>query len=268
MLSTIRGFRIHYDLLGPERADVVCMTHSMTSDSGMWSEQVPTLLAAGFQVLRLDMRGHGGSDGLDVKVTLADLANDVIAAMDELRFEKAHYVGLSIGGMIGLKLAIDHGTRFKSMLLADTSFATPGDPVATAERMHIVQREGNLLSLVEGNMERRFGDNVRRIRPERWNALRQTLLATKLTGYLACTDAMQNFNFESELPGIRLPMMIVCGSDDVGTPPDINRKIASLVPGAAYEEIAGGRHFPNVEFPERFNSILIEWLRKQNGECG
>src|SRR5262245_17366323 len=127
MLNTSRGFRIHYDLLGNDDWPVVCMTHSMTSDAGMWAEQVPALLQAGYQVLRIDMRGHGGSDDIGSEATLGDLAGDVIAVLDGLGFQTVHYVGLSIGGMIGLKLAIDYGGRFASMLLADTSYSSPQD---------------------------------------------------------------------------------------------------------------------------------------------
>lgn len=263
MLNTQRSFRIHYDLLGPQTGEVVCMTHSMTSDSGMWAEQVPALLSAGFQVLRIDMRGHGGSDVPTEETTLAELGLDVVTVLNGLSVDKAHYVGLSIGGMIGLTLALEHMDRFHSMLLADTAFTSVGDKSATVQRIGDVKKAGNLLALVDGNMERRFGDEFRRANPVRSAALRETLLATKIPGYLACTGAMQKFDYETRLGEIKLPTMIVCGSDDLSTTPQINRKIASLIPGAAYMEIAGGRHFPNVEFPERFNSILIDWLGRQ-----
>lgn len=263
MLNTQRSFRIHYDLLGPAQTDVVCMTHSMTSDSGMWAEQVPPLLAAGYQVLRIDMRGHGGSDTPGETATLQDLAADVIAVLDGLKVAKAHYVGLSIGGMIGLTLALDSGDRFNSFLLADTAFTTVGDKAATAERMRGAKAAGNLLEFVDGNMERRFSDAYRSANPVRSNALRETLLATKIPGYLACTGAMQDFHYESRLPQITTPTLVVCGSDDESTPPAMNQRIASLIPGASYVEIAGGRHFPNVEFPNRFNEILLGWLDRQ-----
>lgn len=239
------------------------MTHSMTSDSGMWAEQVPPLLSAGFQVLRIDMRGHGGSDAPGEATTLNDLAQDVVSVLNELKIDKAHYVGLSVGGMIGLTLAINSAARFDSFLLADTAYTTVGDKTVTAQRMQDTKDAGNLLGLVDGNMERRFSDEFRQANPVRSLALRETLLATKIPGYLACTGAMQDFNYEESLRGINTPTLVVCGSDDVSTPPEMNRKIASLIPGAAYAEIAGGRHFPNVEFPDEFNAILLDWLNRR-----
>ncbi|MBN8910154.1 MAG: hypothetical protein J0H99_26945, partial [Rhodospirillales bacterium] len=72
--------------------------------------------------------------------------------------------------------------------------------------------------------------------------------------------AIQNFDFTAELPGIKLPVLTVCGADDVGTPPDANRRIAELVPGGRYEEIGNARHFPNVDHPDIFNRIMLGWL--------
>ena len=67
----------------------------------------------------------------------------------------------------------------------------------------------------------------------------------------------------ARLPSIKLPVLVVCGAEDAGTPPAENRRIASLVPGARYEEIANARHFPNVEHPETFNRIMLGWLQSQ-----
>lgn len=209
------------------------------------------------------MRGHGGSDVPGETTTLEELALDVMGVLESLDVRKAHYVGLSIGGMIGLTLALHSPASFHSFLLADTTCATVGDKTATAQRMKDVKAAGNLLGLVDGNMERRFSDEFRRKSPTRADALRETLLATKIPGYLSCTGAMQAFDYETRLSEIKTPTLVVCGSDDLSTTPEMNRKIASLIPGAAYAEIAGGRHFPNVEFPSEFNTIMLDWLNRQ-----
>ena len=77
MLLPLAGRRLYYDLAGPEDGPVVCITHSLASDGGSWAEQVPALLQAGFRVLRLDMRGHGGSDPVAGDYTMSELAGDV-----------------------------------------------------------------------------------------------------------------------------------------------------------------------------------------------
>src|SRR6185437_6188760 len=104
--------RICYDFVGPATGPVVCMAHSLASDSGVWVEQLPPLLAAGWRVLRLDMRGHGGSTPVEGDYAMADLADDVVLALDVLGLDKVHFVGLSIGGMIGQTLGVRHGGRF------------------------------------------------------------------------------------------------------------------------------------------------------------
>src|SRR5580693_2707228 len=114
MLLPLPGRRLYYDLAGPEDGPVVCITHSLSSDGGSWAEQLPPLLQAGFRVLRLDMRGHGGSDPVDGPYTMNELAADVAAVLAALGMARVHYIGLSIGGMIGQAFALEHGARLIS----------------------------------------------------------------------------------------------------------------------------------------------------------
>ena len=125
MLINLDDRRIYFDLMGPKDGPVVCFSHSLSSDSGMWAEQVPELLAAGYRVLRLDMRGHGGSDPVAGDYTMEALAGDVRAALDALSIGKVHFIGLSIGGMIGQAFAIHHPGHVASLMLCDTMPATP-----------------------------------------------------------------------------------------------------------------------------------------------
>ena len=120
MLLPPRGRNIAYDLVGPETAPVVCMTHSLASDGGMWTEQVPPLLAAGFRVLRIDMRGHGGSGPVAGDYTMSALAADVAAVLDALSIARVHFIGLSIGGMLGQAFALEHGGKLASAMWCDT----------------------------------------------------------------------------------------------------------------------------------------------------
>src|SRR3989442_4839761 len=109
MLLPLDGRNIAYDLVGPETGPVVCMTHSLASDGGMWSEQVPPLLAAGYRVLRLDMRGHGGSDPVAGDYTMEQLADDVAGSLDFLGISRVQYIRLSIRGMLGHAFGIQYG---------------------------------------------------------------------------------------------------------------------------------------------------------------
>jgi 3-oxoadipate enol-lactonase len=261
MLLSLAGRRVYYDLNGPEAAPVVCFTHSLSSDSGMWAEQMPPLLAAGFRVLRLDMRGHGGSEPAPGSYTMAELAGDVAAALDALGIAAVHYIGLSIGGMLGQAFAIRHGGKLASMMLCDTLPASPrAAKAAWDERTATVQKANSLAPLAESTMERWFTAAFKAKHPARWRQIHDTIVGTTPAGFAGCAAAIQNFDFVADLPKLSVPALVVCGDEDPGTPPSENRRIAGLVPGARYEGIAAARHMPNVEQPEAFNRIMLGWL--------
>ncbi len=264
MLLSFAGRRLYYDLVGPEDGPVVCITHSLASDSGMWAEQMPPLLQAGFRVLRLDMRGHGGSDPVADGYTMTALAGDVAGALEVLGISRIHYMGLSIGGMIGQAFAIAHSNRLISAMWCDTLPASPADAAALwGERMNTVRQANSLEPLADPTMERWFTDAFRPRKPARWRQIRDTIAATTPAGYLGCSAAIMDFDFTAQLPALPVPTLVVCGADDPGTPPSENRALAGLVPGGRYEEIPNARHFPNVEHPNTFNRIMIGWLDAQ-----
>ncbi len=263
MLLPLKDRSIAYDLVGPENGPVVCMTHSLASDHGMWAEQVPPLLAAGFRVLRLDMRGHGGSDPLPGDYTMSDLAGDVAIVLDGLSIDRVHFIGLSIGGMLGQAFALEHGNRLASAMWCDTLPATPPGAEVWQQRVDTVRAANSLRPLADPTIERWLTEAFKARNPIRYKQIRDTIIGITPTGYLGCVGAIRNFDFVARLPSVKLPVLVVCGSDDAGTPPEGNRRIANLVPGARYEEIADARHFPNVEHPETFNRIMMGWLNAQ-----
>lgn len=261
MLLPLDGRNIAYDLVGPEGAPTVCITHSLASDGGSWAEQVPALLQGGFRVLRLDMRGHGGSDPIAGDYTMAALADDVEAALAALAIPRVHYIGLSIGGMIGQAFALAYGGRLISAMWCDTLPASPqGGREIWDQRINTVRGANSLKPLADATVERWLTAGFKASHPGRWQQIRDTVVGTTPAGYLGCCSAILDFDFVPRLPEVRLPLLVVCGENDPGTPAAENRRLASLVPGARYEEMAGCLHFPNVEAPERFNRIMMAWL--------
>jgi 3-oxoadipate enol-lactonase len=261
MLLSLAGRRLYYDLVGLEGGPVACLTHSLASDNGMWAEQMPPLLQAGFRVLRIDMGGHGGSEPVAGDYTMKTLAGDVALVLEALSLPRVHYIGLSIGGMIGQAFA---GAKLISALWSDTLAASPtGAAALWDERMNTVRRANSLEPLADGTVERWFTDAFKPRNPGRWKQIRDTVAATTPAGYLGCSAAIMNFDFTAQLPALRVPTLVVCGADDPGTPASENRRLAGLVPGGRYEEIVDARHFPNVEHPEVFNRIMMGWLDAQ-----
>lgn len=263
MLINLKGRRIYYDLTGAEKGPVVCFTHSLSSDGGMWAEQMVPLITAGYRVLRLDMRGHGGSDPVAGDYTMQALADDVAQSLDFLDLEKVQYIGLSIGGMLGQAFAVHHGHRLISAMWCDTSPASPPNAKeAWGPRIDTVRKANSLEPLADATMERWFTDAWKPQHGARWKEIRSTVANTTPAGYLGCAGAIMNFDFVPKLPSLKVPVLTVCGAEDQGTPPAANKKIAELVPGGRYVEIPKARHFPNVEHPDVFNKIMLEWLGK------
>ena len=263
MLLPLQGRNIAYDLIGPEEAPTVCITHSLASDGGSWAEQVPALLLGGFRVLRLDMRGHGGSDPVAGDYTMAALADDVVAALAALAIPRVHYIGLSIGGMIGQAFALAHGERLISAMWCDTLPESPkGAQEVWDQRINTVKSARSLAPLADATVERWLTAAFREQHPGRWRQIRDTVVGTTAAGYLGCCAAILDYNFVPRLPEVRVPLLVVCGENDPGTPASENRRLASLVPAARYEEMAGCLHFPNVERPEAFNRIMMGWLEQ------
>jgi 3-oxoadipate enol-lactonase len=263
MLLPLQGRNIAYDLVGPDNAPTVCITHSLASDGGSWAEQVPSLLQAGFRVLRIDMRGHGGSDPVPGDYTMRALADDVAQILGTLAIPRVHYIGLSIGGMIGQAFALAYGERLISAMWCDTLPASPkGAAEIWAQRMKTVRDANSLAPIADGTVERWLTDSFKAKNPGRWTQIRDTVTGTTPAGYLGCCAAILDFDFVPQLPSVRVPLLVVCGSDDPGTPASENRRLAGLVPGARYEEIAGMKHFPNVEAPDAFNRIMLGWLEE------
>jgi 3-oxoadipate enol-lactonase len=261
MLIDAGNRRQHFDLLGPEDAPVVCLAHSLSSDSGIWAEQVPPLLSAGWRVLRIDMRGHGGSEPGPDPCTMADYANDVVAVLDFLGVATMHFVGLSIGGMIGQQLALDHPHRLHSLMLTGTSpKAVPGPPEMWPNRFAAIRAAGSLAPIADATMTRWFTDKFRPRRPNRWQQVWNMVANTSPEGYIAGAEAIIQFDVLDRLPQVRTETLVVCGDDDPGTPAEGNRQIAALIPGARYQEIAEARHIPMAEHPEVFSAIMLDWL--------
>lgn len=260
-LRLSNGRRIWYELLGAPEAPIVCLNHSLTADSGMWAEQVPYLLEADYRVLRLDIRGHGGSDPAKGAYTLEELADDVVAVLKALELPAVHYIGLSIGGMFGQALALNFPHLLHSLMLCDTMVAsTTGAEAMWNERIQLARTANSLEPLAEATLNRWFSTNFQSRSRIRCQQIYESILATSLDGFEGCVRAIQRFDFSHQLSTLNIPTLVVCGSDDPGTPPEENRRLATLIPNADYKELKECKHLPNIEKPDEFNRIMINWL--------
>ena len=258
MKITANGIVIHYEFEGPETAPVVVMSHSLAANIGMWDDQMPAL--AGYRVLRYDTRGHGGTDAPEGDYTLDRLADDLFALLDALEIDRAHFVGLSMGGMIGQSAALKDPGRFLSLSLCDTMSRIPDEGRAPwSERMEAARARG-MESLVESTIDRWFSPTFRIEEPERVERVREMIRTTPVAGYCGCCAAIRALDLTGRIAGIRLPTVLIVGEDDPGTPVAAHEVIRDRIEGSRLVVIRDARHFSNVEQAEIFNDTLASFL--------
>ena len=260
MLIDANGIRINYELSGKEDAPVVVLSHSLGSSMVMWNPQLDALESQ-FRVLCYDMRGHGDSGATEGAYTLDQLAADVIALLDALHIEPTHFVGLSIGGMIGQCLALNYPDRFQSLTLCDTSPILPDDAKPLfQERMDLARTKG-MQALVEGTLERWFTPPYLDQNPPEVDLIRNQFLATSVTGFIGCSEAILGLNYLDRLSEIKLPTLIIVGEDDPGTPVEASEAIHALIANSKLVVLPSAAHLSNIEQAEAFNSALLAFLQ-------
>ncbi|HEY1609238.1 MAG TPA: alpha/beta hydrolase [Paraburkholderia sp.] len=247
-------------LQGDPGAPAIVMTHSILSSSMMWEAQAALLQAQGWRVIRADTRGHGASQAGTAPWTMDELAADTVAVFDALNIERAHYVGLSLGGMSGFGLGIAHADRLLSLCLCDAradappAFAAPWD-----ERIEIAQRDG-CGALAVSTTERWFGKPFLDAHPELAARFRSTVAQTSTEGFTGCARAIQALDYLGEVARIDVPTTLVVGAND-GPLPQAMAHIGSLIHGARLEVIPDAGHLPNIDRPDAFNDALLRHLR-------
>jgi 3-oxoadipate enol-lactonase len=263
MLYTANGRKVAYDLVGKPGDPVVYFAHALASDMGMWAEQVPAFLAAGFRVLRVDLRGHGGSDAAPGNYTMDDLVADAVEMLDKLEIKSAHFCGLSIGGMIGQGLGIKHGDRVKSLILCDTQSEAPKDAQTRwGPRIAQIQKANSCEPITDATLGRWLSEDFKKKHPGRWTEIRRTVAACSPQGYIGCATAIMTFKWTDQLGKIANPTYVLCGEDDPGANPEENRMIARTVQRGEFLAIPKARHLPNIEDADNFNRLIIDWCRK------
>jgi 3-oxoadipate enol-lactonase len=244
---------------GPAGAPWLTFSNSLNTNISLWDGQV-ALLADRFRILRYNTRGHGGTEAPPAPYDLEDLAADIVSLWDELDIERSHFVGLSIGGMTGQALALGWPERIGKFVLAGTRADFTGDFAAVVPQMIArVEREG--VEHLQDEMPLRwFTEAVHAARPELVEQARALIATNTVAGYTACADAMTRLDYMDRLHEIALPTLLICGSQDIGTPAAGMREMAKRMPDARYVEIDPAGHLSNIENPEAFNAALTEFL--------
>jgi 3-oxoadipate enol-lactonase len=225
----------------------------------MWKHQVAHF-AENWQVLTYDMHGHGRSQVSKGAYSFPALARDVIGLLDFLKIDRVHWVGLSIGGMIGMELGLRHAGRLHSLTLANTKAGDrEGYTVERDARIELVEREG-MAPLVEPTIARWFSEDFIREHPEEVDPVREMIATTPPHGMIGCCHALNTLAYGDTISAIDRPALVIAGGADESTTVEDAEFIRDCIPGAELAVLEGCKHLSNIEDPAGFNAALQRHL--------
>ncbi len=259
MKTQVNGTDISYSIEG--EGPWITLSHSLACDSSMWDPQME-MLKKSFKVLRFDTRGHGQSAAPEGDYSLEQLADDVHGLYASLGIKHSHWMGLSMGGMIGQAFALKYPGVFQSMILADTTSRQPANGAALwGERIQTARTKG-MEPLVEGTLARWFTDGYRATQPEAMAKIAAVIRATPPAGYAGCCTGISKIDLTDRLKEIKCPTLVLVGEQDFGTPVAASQAIHANLPGAELVVIPSAAHISNIEQPAIFNIVVRDFLTR------
>jgi 3-oxoadipate enol-lactonase len=250
------GCRLHYRFDGPEKGPVLLFSNSLGCDIGMWDSQVEAFSRT-HRVLRCDTRGHGQSEVPPGPYTLESLGRDLVSLLDALQIERVHFCGLSLGGMVGMWLAVNAPNRLDRIVLANTS-ARLGPPEMWNDRINMVRAQG-MAAIADIVLQRWFTPSFRLAAPDAVEDCRRMLLGTTQEGYASCCAAIRDMDQVEAINRIATPTLVVIGEHDPSTPPPHGQLIASRIPQAIAVTLPAA-HLSNIETAPAFNAAVTQFL--------
>ncbi|MDD2033357.1 3-oxoadipate enol-lactonase [Pseudomonas sp. 39167] len=250
---------LNYCFDGPQDGPVLVLSNSLGTDLHMWDEQIAAF-SEHFGVLRFDTRGHGQSLVTEGPYSIDQLGRDVLAMLDQLNIDKVHFCGLSMGGLIGQWLGINAGERLHKLVVCNTA-AKIGDPSVWDPRIETVLRDGKaaMVALRDASIARWFTPDFAQAHPEKVRRITDMLAATSPQGYAANCAAVRDADFREQLSSIRVPLLVVAGTEDAVTPPSGGHFIQERVNGAEYAEFHAA-HLSNVQAGAAFSERVLAFL--------
>lgn len=239
---------------------VVVFSNSLGTDLRVWEPLLP-LLPASWRIFRYDTAGHGLSDDPG-PMPIDRHADDLAALLAATGVERAAFVGLSVGGLIGQALVKARPDLVSALVLCSTAARIGTDKIWN-DRIAAV-REAGLKAIADSVLQRWFSKTFMTGRPEDLALWRSMLVRTSADAYCALCAAIRDADLTASAPEIAVPTLCVVGTEDGATPPALVRETAGLIPGARYEEIAGVGHLPCVEAPEALARLLTGFFEEAN----
>lgn len=251
-------FRVRIE--GRQDKPWLVLSHSIVTDLHVWDHQVAAL-QNDFRIMRFDTRGHGGSGIGDAPYSFPLLVQDVIHLFDRLGIERAHFAGVSLGGMIGYGVALAHPERLHSLVAVDSRADAPAEFQAPWDARITIARGQGMAALEQPTLQRWFAASYLEAHPEVAEQIGGMIRNTPAAGFEGCARALQQLDYLPQVAQIKVPVLLVSGERD-GSMPDDMRQIQALIPGAEFALVPEAGHLPNVENALAFNQVLSRFLQQ------
>jgi 3-oxoadipate enol-lactonase len=238
------------------RGPLVLFLHGIGGNRNHWQHQLAFFSREGFRAAAWDARGYGDSDDYEGPLRFDDFTDDLVRVLDHLGADKAHLVGLSMGGRIARNFALSHPQRVATLTLANTS---PGFDALTAEEV---------VRFVEERTHRSPESTARllgtRARPGAHDELLASFHALRNESYRKTLEASVAQDRAAPLEKLAVPTLVITGDEDRVYPLELTQRMARRIPGARLVVLEACGHLSNLEQPERFNEVLLEFLRARS----
>ncbi len=260
MYFQMPGYKLHYVIDGQDNVKPwLVMGHSLACNLHMWDYEAK-YLAKYFQVLRLDQRGHGLSED-GGSYTLETLANDFKAVVDHLGIRKLHWMGLSLGGMIGQTFALNYPEYMESLVLCNTASRYPQKIIEHLQhRAEYVQKNG-MEAIVEPLIPRWFSKEAVNKQIPVIELAKDWIRSTSLGGFTNSSTAITHLNTYPRLPEIKLPTLIFCGDEDINTPPELSQDMNNQITNSKLVTLQQAGHLGNLNSPVEFKDHLLNFYQ-------
>jgi 3-oxoadipate enol-lactonase len=253
---TIAGETFNVLIEGDENKEVLLLSNPMGTNLHLWDPQIPAL-AEHFRIVRYDSRGRGASVANQGPYSVEGLGRDALAIMDALGIERAHWLGLSMGSIVGLWLLVHARERIGRAVLASTAAQIPG-PDLWNNRIQSARNTG-MTGVAMAAAEHWFTKTFRDANPEKVEAVMAMVRTTPLHGYLAACAAGRDMDQRESIRSIKNKVLVIAGRLDLSTPPGMGALVASSIEGAKFVTLEAS-HLSNIEDEANFTKAAIDFL--------